>query len=74
VDIEGAEYDLFYSLEKDDFDKIDSMLIEYHLGQNKTVESDVNKLTDYIESFGFICEVNTIYNHGGFIFCEKINN
>lgn len=70
IDIEGAEYDLFNSMTEDDFDKIDNILVEYHINQHKTMY-DVHMLIKKFEHFGFKCELNSMHSIGGFIFANK---
>ena len=76
VDIEGAEYDLFDSMEKSHFDKIQNILSEYHLNESRTLDRDVDNLIKRLEQFGFSCELNVMHSTGGFIFAtrdKKIN-
>jgi FkbM family methyltransferase len=71
VDIEGAEYDLFNSMSEQDFAKVDNILSEYHLNDNRTLERDVEGLIKRFESFGFTCKLNVMHSTGGFIFATK---
>ena len=52
VDIEGAEYDVFYSLPVSVFKKIRNIIVEYHLSDQKQ-ESGV-ALKRFLQSHGFI--------------------
>jgi len=70
IDIEGAEYNLIDSMDLYDFNRIGNILLEYHLSSEKTMD-DVRKLIQKFESFGFYCELNSVYEHGGFIFATK---
>lgn len=71
VDIETGEYPLFDSLDKDDFDKIENLLIEYHLIAGRTY-SDVEKLKEKLTNFGYHLKVRDMHSIGGFIFASKV--
>lgn len=71
VDIETGEYPLFDSLDKEDFNKIDNILVEYHLFAGRTYDKDVNNLIKKIEAAGYKLEVRKMHPSGGFIFASK---
>lgn len=76
VDIEGAEYGLFDSMDRSHFDKVQNILSEYHLNDSKTLDRDVSNLIKRFEEFGFNCDLNIMHSTGGFIFAtrdKKIN-
>lgn len=71
VDIETGEYPLFDSLDKEDFSRIDNILVEYHLFAGRTYDKDVNNLIKKIEDAGYKLEVRKMHPSGGFIFASK---
>lgn len=71
VDIETGEYPLFDSLDEEDFNKIDNILVEYHLFAGRTYDKDVNNLIKKIEKAGYKLEVRKMHPSGGFIFASK---
>jgi FkbM family methyltransferase len=71
VDIETGEYPLFDSLDSSDFEKIDNILVEYHLLAGKTYNEDVLKLVEKIKNAGYKFEVRDMHASGGFIFASK---
>jgi FkbM family methyltransferase len=71
VDIETGEYPLFDSLDSSDFEKIENLLIEYHLIAGKTY-NDVEKLKEKLTNFGYHLKVRDMHSIGGFIFASKI--
>jgi FkbM family methyltransferase len=71
VDIESGEYPLFESLQKEDFDKIENILLEYHLIAGKTYD-DVKKLKTKLINFGYHLKVRDMHSIGGFIFASKV--
>jgi FkbM family methyltransferase len=71
VDIETGEYDLFESLDQSDFNKINSMLVEYHLFNGRTYEKDATRLINMFKSAGFSTETSQQHSGGGFIFATK---
>jgi FkbM family methyltransferase len=71
VDIETGEYPLFDSLDFSDFEKIDNILVEYHLLAGKTYSEDVLKLIEKIKNAGYKFEVRDMHASGGFIFASK---
>ena len=70
VDIETGEYPLFSSLEKSDFDKIENLLIEYHLIAGRTLE-DVKGLVGVLNNAGYNIVDRFMHSIGGFIFASK---
>ena len=71
VDIETGEYDLFESMDQNDFSKIENILVEFHTIAGRTFEKDTNRLIEIMKQFGYECDVNKLHNHGGFIFASK---
>jgi FkbM family methyltransferase len=70
VDIETGEYPLFESLDADDFNIIDSILVEYHLIAGRSYK-DVEDLKNKLTSAGYSLEVRDMHSIGGFIFASK---
>jgi FkbM family methyltransferase len=70
VDIESAEYDLFSWFDKNDFDMIDNILVEYHLLGSKTMD-DAKLLEELLKDNGFNTEFRSMNPVGGFIFASK---
>ena len=71
VDIETGEYGLFGSFAQDDFDKINNLLVEYHLFDGRTYEKDATNLVNTFKSAGFSVEIFPQHSGGGFIFGTK---
>lgn len=70
VDIESGEYSLFNSLKKEDVNKIENILVEYHLIAGKTY-NDVEILKEKLINLGFFIKVRDMHSTGGFIFASK---
>lgn len=73
VDIETGEYDLFESLDKEDLDMIDNMLIEYHAGGgfvNRDMK-DVKTILALLRGAGFKYKMVTESEGGRFIFASR---
>lgn len=73
VDIETGEYDLFESLDKNDLDIINNMLIEYHIGGgfvNRDMK-DVKTILALLRGAGFKYKMTTEFSGGNFIFASK---
>ena len=70
IDIETGEYPLIDSLDSEDFDMIDSLLVEYHLFAGKTY-SDVENLKTKLQNAGYSVIVRDMHVIGGFIFASK---
>ncbi|MBU4264713.1 FkbM family methyltransferase [Patescibacteria group bacterium] len=69
-DCEGAEFDIFLNLNKETYQKIENIIMEYHLF------NPTNKLKDLINTFsknGFKIKThpNPIHNNIGFLFATK---
>ena len=48
IDVEGSEYEIFDTLGKEDFDKIENMLIEFHMNTNGRLKEHIlSKLDEY---------------------------
>lgn len=73
IDIESAEYDLIQSMTIDDFNKINSFLIEYHIFSDITFENQVQSIINKLENFGYTVYVETITDTGGYLFATKSN-
>lgn len=71
VDIESAEYDLFKSFDKKDFESIDNILVEYHLLGGKTMDN-VRELDRLFQENGYVTTLRNMNSIGGFIFAKKI--
>lgn len=71
VDIETGEYDLFSSLDEEDFKKVDNILVEYHLIAGKSYDVDVKNLINTLEKAGYNLSVRNMHSIGGFIFATK---
>jgi FkbM family methyltransferase len=74
VDIETGEYDLFESLDKQDLDMIDNILVEFHTFAGRTFDKDTNRLIEIINDAGFTYEVHHLHDVGGFIFATRTPN
>lgn len=53
LDVEAAEYEILHSLKKSTFEKIDSILVEYHDNHDKRVVP----LVKHLENFGYTISV-----------------
>jgi len=53
VDVEGAEYELFYATPAEYLRKIKSIIIEYHTHTHADWELEKNKLKAFLEKTGF---------------------
>jgi FkbM family methyltransferase len=71
VDIETGEYDLFESIDKSDLDRIDNLLIEYHIGFGGRDLKDVKTITSLLRGAGFKYSLDEQHARGGFIFASK---
>jgi FkbM family methyltransferase len=71
IDIETGEYDLISSMDSEDFSRVGSLLIEYHLFDGRTVEKDVKSLSNKLEKFGYKLEMKPMHDGGGYIFANK---
>jgi hypothetical protein len=71
VDIETGEYDLFESLQREDLDMIENMLIEYHINFAGRDMKDVKTITSLLRGAGFKYIVSEEHERGGFIFANK---
>lgn len=71
VDIETGEYDLFSSLDEEDFKSIDNILVEYHLIAGRSYDIDVKNLISTLEKVGYNLAVRNMHSIGGFIFATK---
>jgi len=71
VDIETGEYDLFLSLDEDDFKKIDNILVEYHLIAGRSYDKDVRNLISILEKAGYNLSIRNMHSIGGFIFATR---
>jgi FkbM family methyltransferase len=71
IDIETGEYPLLESFDNSDFEKIDNLLIEYHLLSGRTYEKDVNYILNKLKMTGYYVYVKNMHDIGGFIFASK---
>jgi FkbM family methyltransferase len=71
IDIETGEYPLIDSLDADDFSRIDSILVEYHLFNGRTYENDAQSILNKLKTAGYFIYTKKISNQGGFIFASK---
>ena len=71
MDIEGGEYSFFESLQREDLDKISNLMIEFHLGNGRTMEKDVAILEALFRGAGFKNFVSKELDLGGFVFATK---
>jgi FkbM family methyltransferase len=73
VDIESGEYPLFDSLSIEDLNKIDNILMEFHVFAGKTFENDVMQLVEKLKTV-YSVEVHRLHDKGGYIFASKNNS
>ena len=71
MDIESGEYPFFESMQKEDLDKIGSILVEYHFCGGRTMEKDVAILLALFRGAGFKYYVHPPHSGGGFIFASR---
>lgn len=71
MDIEGGEYSFFESMQSEDLNKISNLMIEFHLGNGRTMEKDVAILEALFRGAGFKSFVSKEHDLGGFIFATK---
>jgi FkbM family methyltransferase len=71
MDIEGGEYSFFESMQREDLDKISNLMIEFHLGNGRTMEKDVAILEALFRGAGFKNFVSKEHDLGGFVFATK---
>lgn len=71
MDIEGGEYPFFASMEKEDLDKIRTMLIEYHLQGGQSMDKEVAILMALFRGAGFKCKTSEEHAMGGFIIATR---
>ena len=72
VDIESGEYPLFDSLSIEDLNKIDNILMEFHIFAGRTFEKDVMSLVDKLKQV-YSVEIHKLHDKGGYIFASKNN-
>jgi FkbM family methyltransferase len=71
MDIEGGEYSFFESMQREDLDKISNLMIEFHLGNGRTMEKDEAILEALFRGAGFKNFVSKEHDLGGFVFATK---
>lgn len=71
IDIEGAEYDLIDSMDSNDFDHINSFLIEYHIFGDRQIDPDVTALSNKLRNHGYNVHLSQLTDTGGFLFAIK---
>ena len=71
MDIEGGEYPFFESMQKEDLDKIGTILVEYHLQGGQTLDKEVAILLALLRGSGFKYTIKHLHSGGGFIVATK---
>jgi FkbM family methyltransferase len=71
MDIEGGEYPFFDSMQKEDLDKIGTILVEYHLQGGQTIDKEVAILLALLRGSGFKYTIKHLHAGGGFIVATK---
>ena len=69
LDCEGAEYEIIDSLPSEYFQRIENMVIEYHLADSRP--ELVKNLINKIQNMGFKIETKPHYNDMGFLIARK---
>ena len=69
LDCEGSEYSIIEALPSEYFERIDNIVIEYHLADSKPEYS--KKLINKIKNAGFTIETKPHYNDMGFLIAKK---
>ena len=70
-DCEGSEYPILYSLDNEDLNKINSMCVETHQGQNEKQTTEA--LASYLSDHGFTTKILKVTEHRGYIWAWKNN-
>ena len=71
MDIEGGEYPFFESMQKEDLDKIGTILVEYHLQGGQTIDKELAILLALLRGSGFKYTIKHLHSGGGFIVATK---
>jgi FkbM family methyltransferase len=71
MDIEGGEYPFFDSMQKEDLDKIGTMLVEYHMQAGQTIDKEVAILLALFRGAGFKYSLHHQHGGGGFIVATR---
>lgn len=71
MDIEGGEYPFFDSMQKEDLDKIGTILVEYHMQGGQTIDKEVAILLALLRGSGFKYTTKHQHSGGGFIVATK---
>lgn len=71
MDIEGGEYPFFESMQKEDMDKIGTILVEYHLQGGQTIDKELAILLALLRGSGFKYTIKHLHSGGGFIVATK---
>ena len=71
MDIEGGEYPFFNSMQKEDLDKIGTMLVEYHMQAGQALDKEVAILLALFRGAGFKYTLQHQHGGGGFIFATR---
>lgn len=61
VDIEGAEYDLFYRNDPELFKRFKIIVLEAHNHNPETLGDEANRLCNYIENLGYNSAINGLF-------------
>jgi len=69
LDCEGAEYSIIDSLSEEYFDKIEKMIIEYHLADTKS--ELLSSLKSKLKTFSFSMHVKPLFSDIGFLYAKK---
>jgi FkbM family methyltransferase len=71
MDIEGGEYPFFDSMQKEDLDKIGTILVEYHMQAGQTIDKEVAILLALFRGAGFKYSLHHQHGGGGFIVATR---
>jgi FkbM family methyltransferase len=71
MDIEGGEYPFFDSMQKEDLDKIGTILVEYHMQAGQTIDKEVAILLALFRGAGFKYSLHHQHGGGGFILAKR---
>jgi len=69
LDCEGAEYPIIDSLSREHFNKIEKMIIEYHLADTKP--ELLTTLKSKLKTFSYSIHIKTLFSDIGFLYAKK---
>ncbi len=72
LDCEGSEYEIIKNLPLEYFQKINKMIIEYHMAD--THPELLDELMEILKSQNYKLEIKTLFNDIGFLYAIKINS